>query len=227
MGDTRQGYRYDESYREAVQLADGERVHLRLMRPSDKEMLREGFENLSPDSRYSRFMGAKSKLTEAELCYLTDVDGVNHFALGAIRRRFVSQDQGVGSARFVRLTDEPDTAEPAVTVVDGFHGKGLGSILLQRLIEAAWERDVRWFVTELLAENTASKRMFESLSRDVKFRHAGDGALVARLPVPEPDRTPTAPGYFVGSSVHKLMSYVARAKVTVRPRMTNPPEPPR
>lgn len=222
-----QKYRYAGSYEEAVHLMDGQRVHLRLMRPSDKEMLREGFENLSPDSRYARFMATKSKLTEGELRYLTEVDGVDHFALGAIRRRFVSKDEGVGSARFVRLTDQPDTAEPAVTVLDGFQGKGLGAILLQRLIEAAWERDVRWFVTELLAENTASKRMFESLSPEVKFRHSGDGALVATLPVPEPDRTPTAPGFFAGTSVHKLMSYVARSKVSVRPRMTNPPEPPR
>ncbi len=226
MGGQGQGYRYDGSYDEIVHLTDGQRVQLRLMRPSDKEMLREGFEHLSADSRYARFMSPKSRLTEGELGYLTNVDGVNHFAMGAIRRHFVSTDEGIGSARFVRLLDQPDTAEPAVTVLDEFHGKGLGSILLQRLIEAAWERDIRWFVTELLAENKASKRMMESLSPEVKFRHSGDGALVATLPVPEPDRTPTAPGFFAGTSIHKLLSYVARSKVTVRPRVTKPPDPP-
>jgi GNAT superfamily N-acetyltransferase len=172
-------------------------------------------------------MAPKSKLTERELRYLTEVDGVDHFAMGAIRRRFVSKDEGVGSARFVRLSDQPDTAEPAVTVLDEFQGQGLGSILLQRLIEAAWERDIRWFVTELLAQNTASKRMVEALSPEVKFRHSGDGALVATLPVPEPDQTPTAPGFFAGTPVHKLLSYVARSKVSVRPRVTTPPEPAR
>ena len=226
MGGLGKGYRYDGSYEESVHLTDGQRVQLRLIRPSDKEMLREGFELLSADSRYARFMSPKSRLTETELEYLTDVDGVNHFAMGAIRRRFVSTDEGIGSARFVRLVDQPDTAEPAVTVLDEFQGKGLGSILLQRLIEAAWERDVRWFVSELLAENKASKRMMESLSPEVKFRHSGDGALVATLPVPEPDRTPTAPGFFAGTSIHKLFSYVARSKVSVRPRVTRPPEPP-
>ncbi|MBT8466419.1 MAG: GNAT family N-acetyltransferase, partial [Deltaproteobacteria bacterium] len=218
MGAQGQGYRYDGSYEESVHLADGQRIKLRLMRPSDKEMLREGFEHLSADSRYARFMTPKSRLTDAELDYLTKVDGVNHFAMGAIRRRLLSTDEGIGSARFVRLPAQPDTAEPAVTVLDEFQGKGLGSILLQRLIEAAWERDVRWFVSELLAENKASKRMIESLSPEVKFRHSGDGALVATLPVPEPDRTPTAPGFFAGTSVHKLLSYVARSNVSVRPR---------
>jgi GNAT superfamily N-acetyltransferase len=227
MGGAERRYRFDESYEESVALSDGRKVYLRLIRPSDKELLREGFEHLSPDSRYARFMAPKARLTERELEYLTEVDGVNHFAIGAARRHLMAKDEGVGSARFVRVADEHDTAEPAVTVLDAYQGKGLGTILLQRLIEAAWERDVRWFRTELLAENTASRRMMEALSPEVRFHPTGDGALVATIPVPEPDRTPTAPGFFVGTPVQKLLSYAARAVVTVRPRVTRPPEPPR
>lgn len=226
MGGAEQRYRYGESYEETVQLSDGQRIQLRPMRPSDKQLLLDGFENLSSDSRYARFMAPKATLSERELRYLTEIDGIDHFAIGAIRRHLVSKPEGVGSARFVRLADQPDTAEPAVTVLDSFHGKGLGSIMLQRLIEAAWERDIRWFCTELLAENTASRRMIESLSPEVKFRHVGDGAIIATLPVPEPDRTPTAPGFFDRTPVHKLLSYVARATISVRPRVTQPPEPP-
>ena len=227
MGGEEQRYRYDESYEESVQLSDGQRIHLRPVRASDKQILLDGFERLSPDSRYARFMAPKATLTDRELRYLTELDGVDHFAIGAIRRHLVSKPEGVGSARFVRLSDQPDTAEAAVTVLDDFQGKGLGSIMLQRLIEAAWERDVRWFRNELLAENTASRRMIESLSPEVTFRHAGDGAIVATLPVPEPDQTPTAPGFFDATPVHKLLSYAARAKVSVRLSITQPPEPPR
>lgn len=126
MRGAEQRYRYDESYEETVHLSDGQRIHLRPMRPSDKQMLLDGFEHLSPDSRYARFMAPKSTLSERELRYLTQVDGINHFAIGAIRRHLVSKPEGVGSARFVRLSDQPDTAEPAVTVLDDFHGKGLG-----------------------------------------------------------------------------------------------------
>ena len=226
MGDDKRPYRYDDSYEESVHLSDGLRVHLRTVRPSDKELLLRGFERLSPNSRYARFMAPKMSLTERELRYLTEVDGVDHFALGAIRKHLVGDDEGVGSARFVRLSDRTDTAEPAVTVLDDYQGRGLGTLLLQRLIEAAWERDVRWFCTELLAENTASRRMIGSLSPEVKFQPTGDGAVTAILPVPEPDRTPTAPGFFVRTPIHKLMSYVARAGVSVRPRATRPPAPP-
>lgn len=224
MGEGERQYRFDDSYEESVSLSDGQRVLLRLLRPTDKEALLAGFERLSPDSRYARFMAPKARLSDRELRYLTEVDGVDHFAMGAIRRHLVSRDEGIGSARFVRIQDQPDTAEPAVTVVDEYQGKGLGSILLQRLIEAAWERDIRWFCTELLAENTASKRMMESLGPEVKFRASGDGALIATIPVPEPDQTPTAPGFFSGTPVQQLLSYVARAAVTMRPRATWPPK---
>ncbi|MGD8316818.1 MAG: GNAT family N-acetyltransferase [Myxococcales bacterium] len=221
------GYRFDDSYEETVRLSDGERLHLRLMHPEDKQMLLDAFEQLSPDSRYARFMAPKARLTEQELRYLTEVDGVDHFALGAVRRHLVSKDEGVGSARFVRLQDRPDVAEPAVTVVDSYQRKGLGSILLQRLIEAAWERDIRWFSTELLAENKASRKMIEGLAPEVKFQPSGDGAVIAMLPLPEPDQTPTAPGFLEGTPLQKLLSQIARATISVNPRATRPPKPPR
>ena len=169
MGGNERRYRFDDSYDEAVTLSDGQRVHLRLMQPSDKELLLAGFERLSPDSRYARFMAPKARLTEGELRYLTEVDGVDHFAMGAIRRHLMSPDEG----------------------------------------------DIRWFRSELLAENKASKRMMESLSPEVRFRASGDGALVATIPVPEPDSTPTEPGFFAGTAVQRLLAYVARATVTV------------
>ena len=161
MGGYVRRYRYDRWYREPIELTDGRRVLLRTVRPSDKQMLLDGFAQLSRHSRYQRFMGAKVKLTEQELQYLTEVNGIDHFAIGAIRRRMMSKDEGIGIARFVRLNGSHDTAEPAVTVADDYQGKALGSILLQRLIEAAWERDIRWFCVELLAENEASRRCLQ------------------------------------------------------------------
>ena len=226
MGGNEKSYRFDDAYEESIRLSDGERVHLRLMQPGDKAMLVEAFERLSPDSRYARFMAPKTRITDAELRYLTEVDGIDHFAIGAIKRHLVSKDEGVGSARFVRLPDRPDVAEPAVTVVDSYQGKGLGSMLLQRLIEAALERGVRWFSVELLAENTASRKMIEALAPEAKFRPSGDGAVVAMLPLPEPDQTPTAPGFLEGTPFQKLLALIARAAISVNPRATRPPKAP-
>ena len=66
-------------------LKDGTAVRLRLIRPDDKDRLRAGFARLSPESRYLRFFVPKSTLTDAELVYLTETDGVDHVAIGASR----------------------------------------------------------------------------------------------------------------------------------------------
>ncbi|MGB5810458.1 MAG: GNAT family N-acetyltransferase [Polyangiales bacterium] len=216
-------YRYGLEYKETVALNDGRKVRLRQIRPDDKELILEGFEALSTESRYARFMTHKTGLNDRELRYLTEVDGVNHFAIMAVRPRMVNRQRGVGTARFVRLEDHHDTAEPAVTIVDAYHGQGLGATLLGRLLEAAWERDIRWFRSELLARNVAMKSLVASLSDEAQFRPSGDGCLVATFPVPEPERTPTEPGLFKRSALYRVLAHVAGADITVRPRVTRPP----
>ncbi|MEM8608665.1 MAG: GNAT family N-acetyltransferase [Myxococcota bacterium] len=219
--------RYGDSYRETVALADGRKVRLRPIRPDDKALLEEGFEAMSDEARYARFMTHKTNLSERELRYLTEVDGVDHFALIALHARVVSRDRGVGTARFVRLNDDRTTAEPAVTIIDAFHGQGLGGLLLGRLLEAAWERDVRRFRFELLAGNVAMKKLVESLSDEAEFGPSGDGCLVASFPILEPDRTPTEPNLLKRSALFRVLAQVARADVTLRPRVTSPPDEPK
>jgi GNAT superfamily N-acetyltransferase len=54
--------------------------------------------------------------------------------------------------RFVRLEDQPDTADLGVTLVDAWQGRGLGSALLARLSERAVEVGVEYFTAEVLAK---------------------------------------------------------------------------
>lgn len=214
MGGSRKRYAYGASYREVIELRDGRQVYLRFVRPSDMQLLRDGFEKLSPYSRYARFMGTKNRLTDGELRYLTRVDGVDHVAIVAIRRSLVSKGEAIGVARFVRLDAMHDTAEPAVVVADELQGKGLGSLLLQRLTEAAWERGIRWFNVELLGENLASRRLFGSLSPESRFQPSGAGTMVVTLPVPEPASPPTDRRTLRMAAVYRLLSHFARTSVS-------------
>jgi len=59
-----------------VTLRDGVRVRLRPIAPDDRDLLAASFERLSEQSRYRRFLTAKSKLSTNELDYL--VDAVDH-----------------------------------------------------------------------------------------------------------------------------------------------------
>ena len=215
------GYRFDRNYEETARLRDGTRAKLRTIRASDKQLLVEGFERLSPRSRYTRFLAPKQKLSDRDLRYLTEVDGVDHFALVALKHPMFGQEEGIGVGRFVRFADRTDTAEPAITVADDHQGKGLGTILLHCLMDAAWERGIRQFRCELLAENTRMRELLTEIETDVLIEHVEDGALVVTFaieaPVPKERR-------HLRSSVRRALSYLAQDLVSFIPRATRHPE---
>jgi GNAT superfamily N-acetyltransferase len=131
-----------------ARLSDGTEVRLREIRASDKALLAAGHERLSEQSRLRRFLSAKPRLTSSDLRYLTEVDGVNHYAVVALRG-----EQIVAVARWVRLRDEPTAAEAAVVVGDPLQGKGLGKILARELADAARARGIERIRASILSDN--------------------------------------------------------------------------
>jgi GNAT superfamily N-acetyltransferase len=144
----------DAGYRESARLRDGTDIVLRTIRPDDKEQLRAGFERLSERSRYLRFHGVKTELSDAELKYLTEVDGVHHVAIVALRE-IDGGEEGLGVARLVELAAEPGVAEAAITVLDEHQGKGIGKLLFQRLVAAGAERGITRVRCMVLGSNQA------------------------------------------------------------------------
>ncbi|MCC7535988.1 MAG: GNAT family N-acetyltransferase [Deltaproteobacteria bacterium] len=223
--------RYGPAYEEQVVLRDGSRALVRTVRPEDKGLLREGFDRLSPESRYRRFLGAKQRLSDAELRYLTEVDGTSHFAIGALRRvgnDGHSHDEGLGIARFIRLPEDPDVAEAAIAVVDTAQGQGLGSLLLRRLVEAAVERGVRHFRCVVLASNDPMRHILESLGLEVRESHDGD-LLLVDVPLPDslPLETEVAPSTDEGApwkstfeALLRLLRLAAEGILAIRGRVS-------
>jgi GNAT superfamily N-acetyltransferase len=141
-----------------TRLRDGARIRIRPIEPEDREMVVAGFERLSPESRYRRFFSAVPRLTSRQLDYLTQVDHHDHEALIAIDE---ATGDGVAVARYVRTTE--GVAEPAITVIDEWQGRGVANVLLDALVERAREEGVRTFAAPVLTENTAAIRIFERL----------------------------------------------------------------
>jgi RimJ/RimL family protein N-acetyltransferase len=170
---------------ERVELRDGSAVILRPVRPEDRELFAEGFNRMSGESRYRRFMSHKKKLSERELDFFTHLDHDLHEAIGAIDE---TTGAGAGVARMHRRPDEPEVAEAAVTVVDDWQGKGLGGLLLDRLTARARELGVRHFEASLFTTNKAMLRLFQKLGC---MRSQRDGldvmAIDVELPVGEQD----------------------------------------
>lgn len=145
-------------------LRDGTEVLLRLVTADDKELLREGFDRLSPESRYARFFTPKMRLSDDELEYLCNVDQHNHVAIGAVR---IADGKGLAIARFIRLGDT-NVAEAAIAVADEAQGLGLGRLLFERLVEAATERGIERFRCEVLGVNASMKQLVDAIAPEHK-----------------------------------------------------------
>lgn len=160
---------FTSSYREALNLSDNTPVTLRLVIPADKPLLERGMDNFSPESRFRRFLFAKLKLTNADLRYLTEIDGVDHFAIGALNQA----GDGIGVARFVRFGDDREVAEPAIAVLDTYQNKGLGCILFRRLMNAARERGIKRFRGSILSGNIPMMHLLHSVAQKICFDYQG------------------------------------------------------
>lgn len=159
----------DEVYVEA-QLADGTPIVIRSIRPEDREGIREAMRHMSPETRFRRFFRVVGDPDEAMLSYLTEVDGVDHVALVCtIPTHDLKGERGIGVARFVRLEDDPEVAEAAVTVIDEMQRKGVAYHLMAALTEQARARGVKRFRAYVLEENERVHQLLaEAGAREVQ-----------------------------------------------------------
>ena len=155
-------------------LRDGSEVIIRQLTPADAPALAAAFERLSDESRDLRFLGAKTSLSSHELEYLTDVDGHAHEALGAIDPL---TGHGVGTARFVRLAPDGRVAEVAVTVVDEWQGRGLGTLLLEELTDRARAEGIERYTALVSGENETVVAMLERIGARLRREIVGSGAV--------------------------------------------------
>jgi len=141
-------------------LQSGRRVLVRPVVPADRAILEAGLARMSARSRYLRFHAPVTRLSDARLRYLSEVDFVEHVAWGAL-----AVDEpgapGVGVARFVRDGEHSETAEFAVTVVDDWQRQGLGALLLRTLLGSAAQRGIARLVAPVLLENQAGLALIE------------------------------------------------------------------
>jgi GNAT superfamily N-acetyltransferase len=155
-------------------LPDGAPILVRPIRPDDKRMLEDGLRHLSDESVRRRFLTLKRRFSRAELRYLTEVDGRDHVALvaeypGEPVRRLIAV------ARFVRLHDEPDTAEAAIVVADDWQRRGLGTMLAERLAEEARRKGIARFTATMASDNVPAQKLMARLTEHLRPVPAGHG----------------------------------------------------
>ena len=143
---------------------------VRQVRSADAPHLADGFARLSARSRQLRFLAPKKELSPAELRYFTDVDHHDHEVLGALD---YAGRRGVGIARYVRDADDPQAAEIAVTIVDDWQGRGLGTELVALLSERARSEGIRRFTALVAADNPAMAGLLRNVRANLVGREPG------------------------------------------------------
>ena len=147
----------EHQYQGTLSLPSGYEVPFRLVKPKDVSALQRFLGRCSERTIYLRFFGSLQDFSEEKAKYFAHVDGVDHFALVALDPN--DQNEIIAIVRYDREPGE-EYAEYAAIVEDGWQGQGVGIALTRLLIDAAWDKGVRYFYALVMGKN---KRMLELL----------------------------------------------------------------
>ena len=160
-------------------LADGTAVTIRAIRKEDAALEREFIGRLSDEARRMRFLGQIKEPSDALIRQLTDLDFDQEMALIAI----VDEDGKeleVGVSRYAK-TAEHNHGECAVTVADDWQRRGLGSLLMRRLIEVARARGMTRLFSTDVPDNVKMKQLAEDLGFSRHFDASNPREVVHSL----------------------------------------------
>jgi GNAT superfamily N-acetyltransferase len=149
-------------------LRDGTHVMIRPIHRQDIELERRFIETLSQQSRRFRFLAAINSPSEVMLRQLTAIDPATDVAFVALVAVGVEKRE-IGVARFSARADGTD-CEFAVTVSDEWQNKGLGTLLMQRLIAAARARGIK----AMHSSDASDNDMMRKFAKHLNFHHSRD-----------------------------------------------------
>lgn len=141
---------------------------VRPLGPGDAALERDFIDNLSAESRHYRFLGGVKHLTPREIAELCDIDYESRMA-------YVAIDEGrdgetaVGVSRYA-VDPDGQGSEFAVTVADAWQSRGLGTLLMRKLIDYARAHRVKRLYSIDAADNDRMRR----LARDLGMRAQRD-----------------------------------------------------
>ena len=137
-----------------VLLADGSVAQVRPITPGDAAAVDALFGRVSRETIYYRYFSLRPVVPHEEFDALVQADG---FEVGALV--MIQHDLVIGIAQYHRDPGRDD-AEVAFLVDDAFQGHGVGTMLLEHLVDHARHHGIRRFIADTLTENHRMLRVF-------------------------------------------------------------------
>jgi len=149
---------YPSQYETDVLLKDGSRILLRPIKRSDTERWLGFVRRLSRRTKYLCFHHVPKEMGQEDAIRFCTVDYVNTFAFVAEVMKEQHKDI-VAIGRYYRLPCK-HSAEVAFAIEDAYHGKGIGTELMEWLADVARNNDITTFEADVLAENEQMMAVF-------------------------------------------------------------------
>lgn len=145
---------------EAVRLPDGTRAVIRPIREDGAERLAQAIRELSPTSRYQRFLSAREYYPPEQLERFVRCDGVTSIGIVFVPLDANGEElEPVGVAHCLRESPDSDCGEIAIAVSDDWQGRGVGSALAESLAHRSHAVGVRRWWAFMLAENRPARQL--------------------------------------------------------------------
>ncbi|MCV2351169.1 bifunctional acetate--CoA ligase family protein/GNAT family N-acetyltransferase [Paucibacter sp. Y2R2-4] len=166
---------YPARHEQLFPMRGGGEYVVRPIRPDDAQMLQELVHRLSPESRYFRFISSMTELPPALLARFSLIDYDREMALVAVYKERSAADDGeiieteriIGVSRYITNPDQ-SSCEFSLVVADDFSGKGLGSRLMDSIMEVAREKGLSEINGIVLTKNPGMLRLMKSLGFAIK-----------------------------------------------------------
>ena len=172
------GAPYPSSLETVALLDDGTRLRIRPIRPDDEPRLGDLYSRLSHDTAYQRFFTVMRQLPSDWLHHFANVDYRRRLALVA-EHDTPEGPRLVGVGRY-EPTDEDDLAEVAFVIEDSWQGRGLGTLLLERVLAAAASRGIWRFQAYVLTDNYRMLTLFAHHT-EIEERKIESGVISLRF----------------------------------------------
>jgi acetyl coenzyme A synthetase (ADP forming)-like protein len=162
-------------------LRDGSSAVIQVAEPQDKEALAGFFAALPEKSRFLRFFSLAKPSDKLIRTFCDNSDPRARLTL-VVRRSIGVSFRIIAAGSYIAVDET--TAEVAMAVHDTFHGKGIGTILLERLAILAAMNGLRRFRAVTLIENQAMLDVFRNSGFECRTRLEGGYAEVDLSVIP-------------------------------------------
>ncbi|MGD8883202.1 MAG: GNAT family N-acetyltransferase [Desulfobacterales bacterium] len=161
---------------EETRVYDGIEVTFRPAKPVDGRIIQEHFYAMDDKDVQTRFFSLRRSFYREDMADMFQVDYIKNLSMVAVTGE-VGFEEVIGLGMYA--LDEGTVAEVAFSVSKEWQGKGIASLLLEKIAEAACETGITSLVAYMLATNKGMIKLFNKLPYKVETT-LGEGTLILR-----------------------------------------------